>query len=184
MTAFAGCLGGEAEEKKDESPQLVQQQSTILQIKGWAESNWEDQGSGPWIVDLPIPVNVNDSNIIQITFTIKVEDSDADHAESDQGSDPDSVTVSASGGANVTTDESKGMTPTTLTLEAKAQMIDEQWNYLPQSWTIQLSAECNGGKMFKIGPIPIPTRTYKDQGVAYTIDGQYTYMAETEEPTH
>jgi hypothetical protein len=175
--AFAGCLGSGEENKKEEPPKLVQKHGTMLQMSGWAESNWADTNEQPWLADIDIGLTLNHTNIIQVKFKMRIEDSDSAHTETDQGSDPDDVTATANGG-NVTSDVARGTTPATLNIEVKATATSGETDYLSQSWVVHLHADCNGGKQYKIGPIPIPGMQYKDQGVAWTLDGEYTYMAE------
>ena len=169
--AFAGCLGS-GEEKK-ESPELIQKHGTIQQMSGWAESNWASNDNQPFIADIDIGVMLNHTNIIQVKFTMRVEDSDPQHAETDEGSDPDEITITVTGN-NVTSDEKKGITPATIAIEIKATAQGGEMSYLGQSWNIHLHAECYGGKpRFVLGFI-----IYKDQGVAWSLEGEYKYMAE------
>jgi hypothetical protein len=176
VAAFAGCFGGE-EKKKDTEPTLVEKKGTILPMQGWAESNWESQNNEPWIVDIILSIPLNNTNIVKIKISIKVEDSDTEHAESDQGSTPDQVTAIATGGGNFTSDEEKGTTTTTLTIDIIAPQNEEEVVYLDSSWDVNLKAECYGGKPFKWrGIVPIPGSTYKDQGIYYTVTGEYSYM--------
>jgi hypothetical protein len=171
--AFAGCLGSGEDDKKESAPELVAKHGTIQRMSGWAESNWADSSNEPFIVDVDIGLTLNHSNVVQVQFTLKVEDSDPAHSESDQGSDPDDVTVTASGG-NTTTDEKKGTTPATINIEVKTVATANEAVYLSQNWVVHLHADCYGGKpMYFFGFI-----VYKDQGVAWTLEGEYTYMAE------
>ena len=171
--AFAGCLGSGEDDKKEKPPELVQKHGTIQKMTGWAESNWADSSNEPFIVDIDIGVMLNHTNIVQIKFKMRVEDSDPAHTESDEGSDPDEVIVTAMGG-NITTDEKKGVTPANIQIDAKATAQGGEPSYLSPSWTIHLHGDCYGGKpMYIFGFI-----VYKDQGVAWSLEGEYTYMAE------
>lgn len=173
LATFSGCLAGDDGGKKEKPPEMVLKQGTIQQITGWAESNWADSSNEPFIADIDIPIVLNHSNFIKVEFTINVEDSDTQHAESDQGSDPDEVVITASGG-NITTEEKRGTTPASIKIEASAQKMGDDMSFLSGTWNIHLHADCYGGKpMFLFGFI-----VYKDQGVAYTIDGQFSYMVE------
>jgi hypothetical protein len=173
LATFSGCLGGSSEVEKEKPPEMALKQGNIQQISGWAESNWADSSNEPFIADIDVLITLNHSNFVSVEFTIMVEDSDSQHAETDQGSDPDEVVVTASGG-NITTEEQRGQTPTTIKIEASAQKMGDELSYLSGNWNIHLHGDCYGGKpMFLFGFI-----VYKDQGFAYTIDGQFTYMAE------
>ncbi len=173
LATFSGCLGGSEESKKTKPPEMVLKQGNIQQITGWAESNWADSSDQPFLVDIDIPITLNHSNFVKVEFTILVEDSDSQHAESDSGSDPDDIVVTASGG-NITTEEQRAQTPATIKISASAQKMGDKMDYLSGNWNIHLHADCYGGKpMFIFGFI-----VYKDQGVSYTVDGQFSYMVE------
>lgn len=166
--AFAGCLGGEAEEKKAKTPQLVQKHGKNPTLSGWIDHDGNQHASGS------IGVNLNDTNIVSVKFTIKVEDSDADHSETDQGSDPDQVTITISSGN--TTEKKSGPTPFSTTVDVAAPGGAETPQYLDSGWTVQIDADLGGGKpVYFFGFI-----VYVDQGVAYTIDAEYSYMAAEE----
>lgn len=171
--AFSGCLGGGEDDDGGSTPELVQKHGTVQRMTGWAESGWANDDSEPYELDQDIGVVLNHTNIVQVKFVLKVEDSDSAHSESDEGSDPDEVTVTISGG-NVTTDEKRGVTPATLTIEVKAMTQGAEGGYLGQNWVIHLHADCYGGKpRYFLGFI-----VWKDQGVYWTLEGEYTYMAE------
>jgi hypothetical protein len=173
LATFSGCLAGDDGGKKEKPPEMVLKQGNIQQISAWAESNWADSSNEPFIVDIDIPITLNHSNFVSVEFTILVEDSDSQHAESDQGSDPDEVVVTASGG-NITTEEQRGTTPASIKIEARAQKTGDEMSYLSGNWNIHLHADCYGGKpMYLFGLI-----VYKDQGLVYTIAGQFSYMVE------
>lgn len=166
MGALAGCLGGEAENKKDKAPELTMKRGTIETQEGWLQASDE-------VVSAAITLNLNDTNIVSVTIKISIEDSNAENAQTDQGSDPDDVTVTISGGNETT--EQQGVTPFSFNADFRAAGGDgEDAVYLGQSWNIQVNADCNGGKpVYFFGFI-----VYLDQGVAYTLEGEYSYMAE------
>jgi hypothetical protein len=168
LAAFAGCLGGEAEEKKAKTPTLVQKHAKNPTLSGWIDHDGNQHASGS------IGVNLNETNIVQVKFTVKVEDSDADHSETDQGSDPDDVTVTISGGNF--SEKKTGITPFSTQLDFGAPGGTETPQYLDSGWTVQIDSNLGGGKpVYFFGFI-----VYVDQGVAYTIDADYTYMAPEE----
>jgi hypothetical protein len=165
MGSLAGCLGGGDEEKKDKPPELALKRGTIEPLSGWI------QGDGS-AASQAVPVNLNNTNIVSVAFSVSVEDSNAENAETDQGSDPDEVTITISGGNF--TETQNGMTPMALKTDFRAQGGSEEITYLSQSWTVNIEATLQGGKpVYFFGFI-----VYVDQGVAYTIDGEYTYMVE------
>jgi hypothetical protein len=170
---FSGCLGNGDDDKKESTPELVQKHGTIQRMTGWAESGYANDDSEPYELDQDIGVVLNHTNIVQVKFILRVEDSDSAHSESDEGSDPDEIAVTASGG-NITTDERRGVTPATITIEVKASDQGAEGGYLGQNWALHLHADCYGGKpMYFFGFI-----VWKDQGVAWTLEGDYTYMGE------
>jgi hypothetical protein len=165
MGSLAGCLGGGDEEKKDKPPELVLKHGTIEQLTGWI------QGDGSSATQA-VPVNLNNSNIVSVAFSVSVEDSNSENAETDQGSDPDEVSITVSG--DNFTETQDGVTPMALNTDFRSQGGSEEITYLSQSWTVNIEATLNGGKpVYFFGFI-----VYVDQGVAYTIDGEYTYMVE------
>lgn len=168
MGSLAGCLGGEDEEKKEKAPELVLKHGTIEQLSDWISG---DGGTAT----KSIPINLNNTNIVSVAFKVSVEDSNADNAETDQGSDPDDVSITISG--DNFTETQDGMTPLALNTDFRAQGGSEEITYLSQAWTINIEATLNGGKPAYLFGFLV----YNDQGVAYTIDGEYTYMVE--EPT-
>ncbi len=166
MAALAGCLGDEGGSEGEEAPELVQKHGTIEPQSGWID----DDGNGN-SANGQYTVNLNNTNIIIVTISVVIEDSDAEHQETDQGSDPDEVTVTVSGGNE--TNELRGTTPFRREFEFKAKAGPEGGDYLAQSWTITIDAALGGGKpAYFFGFI-----VWEDQGVAYTIEGEYTYMA-------
>ncbi len=167
MGALAGCLSGEAEEKKEKTPELVVKHDTIPQLTGWID----DDGNGN-TANGQVSVSLNNTNIISVKFTIKVEDSNTEHSETDQGSDPDDITLTITGGNSTETKE--GMTPMNANVEIKTTGGSEAQEYLGQSWTIQIDAELGGEKPAYFFGLLV----WDDQGVAYTIDAQYSYLAE------
>lgn len=165
VAALAGCLGGDDDAEGEETPELVQKHGTITPISGWLDDDGNQHASGS------IGVTLNDTNIVKIKFSVVIEDSDAEHSESDQGSDPDELTVVVMGGNE--TNELKGTTPFRRDFEFKSMASSEESQYLGQSWTVNIDAALGGGKpTYFFGFI-----VYIDQGVAYTIEGEYTYMA-------
>ncbi len=168
MGSLAGCLGGGDEEKKDKPPELILKSGTMEQLSGWI------QGDGSTATQA-VPINLNNTNIVSVAFKVSVEDSNAENAETDQGSDPDDVSITISGGNFTETQD--GKTPLALNTDFRAQGGSEEITYLSQAWTINIEATLNGGKpAYFFGFL-----VYNDQGIAYTIDGEYTYMVE--EPT-
>lgn len=166
LAAFAGCLGGGDEGKKEKPPELTLKQGTIQEISGWIDDDGNDHASG----NFPLPLN--DSNIVSIQITVNVEDSNPEHAETDQGSDPDQITVTVAGGNSTETKD--GMTPFTATFEFSAEGGQEATTFLDGGWAVQIDATLGGGKpRFIFGFI-----IWIDQGIAYTISGQYTYLVE------
>jgi hypothetical protein len=168
MGSLAGCLGGGDEEKKDKPPELVLKSGTLEQLSGWIQGD----GSG---ASQAIPINLNNTNIVSVILKVNVEDSNSENAETDQGSDPDEVSITVSG--DNFTETQDGTTPMSLNTDFRAQSGSEEITYLSQAWTVNIDATLHGGKpVYFFGFI-----VYVDQGVAYTIDGEYTYMVE--EPT-
>jgi hypothetical protein len=165
MAAFAGCLGGEAEKKKENPPVLVPKNVQSPSQSGWIDNDGNDHASAP------ITFALNDTNIVNVKFTIKVDDSDQANSETDEGSNPDDVIVSISSGND--TEKKSGPTPLSATIEFTAPGGTEAPEYLDQSWTVQIDAELNGGKPIFLGFVWV----YVDQGVAYKVDCEYTYMA-------
>jgi hypothetical protein len=166
FAAFAGCLGGGDEEKKEKPTELALKQGTIQEISGWIDDDGNEHASGTF------PLPLNDSNIVSIEITVMVEDSNSENAETDQGSDPDSITVTAAGGNNTETME--GITPFSAKFEFTALGGEEPTNFLDGAWSVQIDAALGGGKpRFFFGFI-----IWIDQGVAYTISGQYTFLVE------
>jgi hypothetical protein len=163
FTAFAGCLGGEAEPENKE-PVKMQKNGMIEKQEGWIE----DDGNEHAYSEISIPVN--DSNLIRVKISVRVEDSDAAHSETDQGSDPDNVIVTVSNGNATETQE--GPTPFSYSFEFKVLGGAETTEYLAQGWSVTIDAALGGGKpRFVFGFI-----IWVDQGVAYSIDGDYTYL--------
>ncbi len=168
MTAFAGCLGGEAENKGNSQPELVLKQGTIPQQSGWIDTDGNRHAHGEFTI------NLNDTNIVSVNIKLSVEDSDAAHAETDEGSDPDDVIVTVGQGNN--SEEKTGMTPFNQQFDIGAPKTEEKTDYLGESWTIVIDAALGGEKpAYFFGLI-----VWEDQGVAYTIDGSYSYMASEE----
>jgi hypothetical protein len=166
LAAFAGCLGGGDEEKKQKPPEFTLRQGTIQDLSGWIDDDGNEHAAG----NFPLPLN--NSNIVSIKITVKVEDSDGEHAETDQGSDPDSITVTAAGGNNTETKD--GITPFSAMFEFSAEGGQETTNFLDGGWSVRIDAALGGGKpRFIFGFI-----IWIDQGVAYTIGGEYTYLVE------
>jgi hypothetical protein len=166
LAAFAGCLGGGDDKKESKPPELTLKQETIQEISGWIE----DDGNEHAAQNFPLPLN--NSNIVSIEITVMVEDSDGAHAETDQGSDPDQVTVTVAGGNN--SEVKDGITPFSAIFEFTAEGGQETTNFLDGAWSVQIDAALGGGKpRFFFGFI-----IWIDQGVAYTIGGQYTYLVE------
>ena len=178
VAAFAGC----SEEKSSAStPRGDELPGTLDTETGWLESNWGSSDTEPYTVSTSLLVDINETDIIAIIFTIKFDDSDTAHSESDEGSNPDQVTIKAVGGA-VESAEVTGETTCTLkidvTPQANASSGDEE-PLLGSSWDLEISADCYGGKPYYIifprpGPTPL---SYKDQGVAYTLDVAFTYLS-------
>jgi hypothetical protein len=165
MAAFAGCLGGEAEKKKSNTPVLVPKNAKSPTQSGWIDDDGNEHASAP------ITVGLNDTNIVHVKFTIRVDDSDPAHSDSDEGSNPDDVTVTISSGND--TEKKGGPTPFSATIEFNAPGGTEAPEYLDQSWTVQIDADLGGGKpMYFFGLI-----VWIDQGIAYTVDCEYSYMA-------
>lgn len=148
----------------------IQKEGTIFQITGWSESNWNDTDDSPWIVNDSVNIYINYTNITFLKFEIKVFDSDSNHTESDQGSNPDNIRISVRGG-NISTDESQGITPAAFYIEIGQQISSPNGSYLSPNWSIQIHADCYGGKYHD--PFLPP---YKDQGVNYTISADYVYL--------
>jgi hypothetical protein len=168
MGSLAGCLGGGDEEKKDKPPELVLKRGTLEPLSGWIDGDGNTASQS-------FPINLNNSNIVSVELTVNVEDSNSENAETDQGSDPDEVSITISGGNFTETQD--GMTPMALNTDFRAQSGSEEITYLSQTWTINIEATLNGGKpAYFFGFL-----VYNDQGIAYTIGGDYTYMVE--EPT-
>ncbi len=166
LAAFAGCLGGGDKEKKEKPPELVMKQGTITEMSGWIDDDGNEHAAGNFALPL------NNSNIVSIEINVMVEDSNAEHAETDQGSDPDQITVTVSGGNNSQTMD--GITPFSVKFEFTAEGTQDIINYLDGSWNVQIDAALGGGKpRFIFGFI-----VWIDQGIAYTINGQYTYLVE------
>jgi hypothetical protein len=167
MASLAGCLGGEGDDDT-KPPVLVQKKGTIPQQSGWIENGGNEHAHGEFTI------NINDTNVIHIKITVRVEDSNPENQETDEGSDPDDVTVTIN--ADNTSEEQNGMTPFSREWKFSAPQSmedDEEPVYLSQSVGIVIDAELGGGKpMFLFGFI-----IYIDQGIQYTIEGEYTYMA-------
>jgi hypothetical protein len=168
LAAFAGCLGGEAGEKKDKEILLVQKTGKIAPLSGWIDEDGNEHASQSFEVVL------NDTNIVTAKFSIKVDDSNPENSETDDGSAPDEITVTVSSGNS--SEKKSGPTPYSTMVEFKAPGGTEAPQYLDSRWTVQIEADLGGGKpMFIFGRI-----VYIDQGVAYTINAEYTYMAAEE----
>jgi hypothetical protein len=168
---LAGCFGG-----PPPKPEIKYEavNDTIDPDSAWAESNWPDSNNPT--VDTTIPLSVNSTQMVsEITVTITVEDSDAAHQESDDGSDPDDVTITLTNGDN-SSQAASGSTPCTLTVKMNATGDDEN-AYMDGNWEVNLRATCNGGKPYTIIPRPGPSPLqYKDQGVQYSLTGEFTYL--------
>jgi hypothetical protein len=166
MAAFAGCLGGGSEGPKENPTGLVLKHGTVETMSGWINEDGNEHASQSF------PITLNDTNIVSVKFTISVEDSDPEHSETDEGSNSDDITVTITG--NNETETKQGPTPLSATIEFKSPQGLETPVYLSSSWNIQIDAELGGGKpMFIFGRI-----VYIDQGIAYKISGDYSYMAE------
>jgi hypothetical protein len=71
------------------------------------------------------------------------------------------------------TSELTGSTPFRRDFEFKSLAGPDGSEYLGQSWTVNIDATLGGGKpTYFFGFI-----VYIDQGVSYTIEGEYSYMA-------
>lgn len=164
FAAFAGCLGGEEKEKKEKVVPLVQKTGKIIPLSGWIGTDGNEHAAQSFTITL------NDTNIVTVKFSIKVDDSDADHSETDEGSNPDDITITVSSGNS--TETKSGPTPYNTQIEFKAPGGTETPEYLDSSWTVDINADLGGGKpRFFFGLI-----VWIDQGVAYTINADYTYM--------
>lgn len=159
--------------------------TTYLEVPGnldpssdWATSDWADSDSPS--VDTSIRLGVNSSEMVRsITVTVSFEDSDPEHAETDDGSDPDDVQIQLSNGKN-TSKAAIGTTPCTLTVD----MMAPEGEFITGTWELLITASCNGGKKATLVPRPgvIPGPfVYKDQGVAYSLTGNYTQVVEKTE---
>jgi hypothetical protein len=166
LAAFAGCLGEGDKEKKQKPPEMTLKQGTIQEMSGWIQEDGNEHAAQDF------PLSLNNSNIVSIEITVMVEDSDGEHAETDQGSDPDSISVTVAGGNNTETKD--GITPFSAIFEFTVQGGQEATDFLDGAWSVHIDAALGGGKpRFFFGFI-----IWIDQGVAYTISGQYTYLVE------
>lgn len=166
MAAFAGCLGGGSEGPKENPSTLVVKHGTIQPISGWIDTDGNEHASQSF------QINLNDTNIVSVTFKVSVEDSDPGHSETDEGSNADDVTVTVTG--NNETDSYQQTTPLSASIEFNSPQGRDPPVYLGENWDVQIEADLGGGKpRFVFGFI-----VWIDQGVAYTISGDYSYMAE------
>ena len=134
---------------------------SISEISGWADR----QEGG--VANVSVPVNITEELLTKITFNILVEDSDEAHSETDEGSDPDEISVSITWGS-MTRDAGPLLTPAKFTIEFTAPAGD----FLASSGTVYIDGILNGGKPY--GPAGFVV--YVDQGFAYTINADYTYI--------
>jgi hypothetical protein len=128
-----------------------------LKRSGWIDAEEET----PHTEDIHLDV----SNIYKITFHVYINDSNEEHAETDEGSNPDWVATAVEGGKYKK--EKEGQTPFLLDIGWKSDA------FLPNDWIVSMEAiECNGGKAYG----PTGRIEYVDQGVAWTICVDYTYI--------
>ena len=173
---LAGCLGG-----SESTPETKYKQETgqVDPQAAWAESNWADSDTPT--VDTSLRLGINSSEkVTEISVTISFEDSDASHSETDDGSDADDIVLVLTNGDN-TSQPAVGQTPCTLTVKMNST---EDGGYMGGEWEVQIQATCNGGKPATLVPRPgiIPGPfVYKDQGVAYSLSGEYGFLIEVTE---
>jgi hypothetical protein len=137
---------------------------TLETISGWLSS-----GSNKHYEDFYL----QEALIFEITFTVHVEDSDENHDDTDEGSDPDEVRVTAESEDGALNNSQDLVTPATMTTTFEADSLEYE-DILPNNWTVIIQElELGGGKpVYPGGYI-----TYTDQGVAWTIDIDYVYIA-------
>ena len=172
VISFAGCFGDDEKQKKITYNPV---NDTVDPESAWAESDWPDSNNPT--VDTSVVLSVNSTQkVTEITITVAFEDSDAAHQESDDGSDPDDVSIKLTNGDN-SSDAASGTTPCTLTVKMNA--TGDEGSYMGGTWELQISATCNGGKPYTLIPRPGPSPLqYKDQGVMYSLTGDFVYLVE------
>ena len=164
--AAAGCLGGEEDATGSDAtrePKLEMGRGTVPQESGWAERQSGD------VAHVSIPYNFPHSMVTKVSFRIMVEDSDPEHSETDEGSDPDDITVAVKWG-NIT--DKKGPMPTPASFNF--EIVAPPGEYLPSSGSVDIDGKLNGGKPAIVFGLIV----YVDQGFAYKVDAEYTYMRE------
>jgi hypothetical protein len=178
VAAGAGCFGGD-EPRPPSGPNFNEETGDYPSDSGWIDS---DMGDSPQHIDTTMILDINASEMIsEITIQMKFEDADSAHSESDSESDPDEVTISLTNGVDES-DPATGTTPCNLEVTLTPNSTeDEENSYLSGLWEIKISAVCNPGAPYTILPRPgqiWAPLTYKDQGVAYTLNIAYSYLVE------
>ena len=163
----AGCLGGDDDDDTGAStePKLESARGSLETVSGWAERQSGD------VANVDIAMNIPHSMVTKVSFRIVVEDSDAEHSETDEGSDPDEITVSVTWG-NETEEPPMMKTPANFNIEITAP----QGEYIPSTGTVSIHGDLKGGKPAYVFGLIV----YVDQGFAYTVETEYTYMSEGE----
>jgi hypothetical protein len=166
MAAFAGCLGGDADKKKSNEPELMEASGTTGS-EGSVETLAQ---ASPETASETVEIIIPDGNVTSVAISIKVSDDD-------DGTNPDQVsgTVEGSGGVgNYNATLPNGPTPYTATVNFKAG--EEQ--SLPNNWIISLSVECHASQ--DNWPGPIMWVGTADNGFSYNVTFTYKYLKAAE----
>ncbi|MCK4718909.1 MAG: hypothetical protein KAT70_09590 [Thermoplasmata archaeon] len=174
----AGCLGGDDDSGPDDSQPKIEVSSGIVPPKsGWIAS--------PVAVDSDTVEQEHTENfttpgpVVSMSVTVRIEDSDAAHMETDDGSDPDTAKVTVSDGGNGSMSQSISTSTGTYTFEFGVAGGEEA--AFCKNWVVEIKGvEFGGGKdAGGVGPFPglIIGTTYYDQGLAWSIEAKYTYVA-------
>ena len=164
VSAGAGCFSDDP--KPPSGPYYNEMDEQLENQNGWID----DDGNQGASATIPLTINAS-AMITSISIKMRFEDSDSTHSESDEGSDPDEVTIKLSNGV-MESEPSSGSTPCNLEVTMAPNSTDEEAESLIGNWEISITGICNGGKpRFILGLL-----VWIDQGIAYTLDGTYSYL--------
>jgi hypothetical protein len=178
IVLVAGCFEKGVKKKP---PAPVETEGTLETMSGWANASEEGESDEKGVyttVDQSFSITINNTPVIEVRFTMRIEDYDSEHEDTDGNSPPDEVEITIKSAEYI--GKAQGTTPCRLEIEPKLNVTleEEEEATMPSSWEITIYAKCYSEITYPIMDRPSVIRGYvPDAGVAWTLEGEYIYLA-------